>query len=143
MANIESKFINVAGLRTHYLEAGSGPTLILIHGGGSGADAHGNWKSCMPQYAKNFRTIAVDMVGFGKTDKPDPKGFAYSQKNRNEHIAGFVQAVAPGSVSIIGNSMGGATALGVAMMRPDLVAKLVLMGSAGIKVSDQPSPALK
>ncbi|MSQ72288.1 MAG: alpha/beta hydrolase [Betaproteobacteria bacterium] len=143
MSEIESKFVVVDGIRTHYLEAGSGPVLILIHGGGSGADAYGNWKSCLPTYARQFRGIAVDMVGFGKTDKPDPNGYAYTQKNRNEHIAGFVQAIASEPVSIMGNSMGGGTALGVAMMRPELVANLVLMGSAGIKVSDQPSPALK
>lgn len=143
MSNPESKFVDVGGIRTHYLESGSGPVLVLIHGGGSGADAFGNWKSCIPLYARHFRTLAVDMVGFGKTDKPDPGGYAYTQENRNIHIAGFIEAVAKGAVSIIGNSMGGATALGVAMRRPDLVSKLVLMGSAGIKGAEPPGAALK
>lgn len=49
--DFDSKFIETAGLRTHYLEAGSGPTLILVHGGGAGADAWENWRSCIPNYA--------------------------------------------------------------------------------------------
>lgn len=141
-AVFESKFIEAGGLRTHYLEAGAGPPLVLIHGGGAGADAWGNWKDCIPLYAPNFRVIAVDMVGFGKTDKPAPTSFAYSQHDRNAHIAAFVDALRLGSVNIIGNSMGGAAALGVAMERPELIRRMVLMGSAGLAV-DNPDPAAK
>lgn len=141
-AVFESKFIEAGGLRTHYLEAGAGPPLVLIHGGGAGADAWGNWKDCIPLYAPNFRVIAVDMVGFGRTDKPAPMSFAYSQGDRNAHIAAFVDALQLGPVNIIGNSMGGATALGVAMTRPELIRRMVLMGSAGLAV-DNPDPAAK
>jgi pimeloyl-ACP methyl ester carboxylesterase len=140
-ADIEfaSHYLDVAGVRTHYLEAGSGPTLVLIHGGGAGADAWGNWRGCVPLYARHFRVVAVDMVGFGKTDKPDPAHFGYTQDDRNTHMIGFIEKLNVGTVNIIGNSMGGATTLGVAMRRPDLVRKMVLMGSAGIAV-DNPDP---
>jgi 2-hydroxy-6-oxo-6-(2'-aminophenyl)hexa-2,4-dienoate hydrolase len=134
-----SRYLAVDGVRTHYLEAGSGPTLVLIHGGGAGADAWGNWHGCIPFYARHFRVVAVDMVGFGKTDKPDPAHFGYTQQDRNAHMLGFIDKLAAGAVNIIGNSMGGATTLGVAMQRPDLVRKMVLMGSAGIAV-DNPDP---
>lgn len=139
----QSRFVDVGGIRTHYLEAGSGPPVVLVHGGGSGADAYGNWKACLPLLAPHFRAVAVDMVGFGKTDKPDPAGYTYSQQNRNAHLAGFIRALGLSSAGLVGNSMGGATALGVAMEHPALVSKLVLMGSAGIKTADPPSPALK
>jgi 2-hydroxy-6-oxo-6-(2'-aminophenyl)hexa-2,4-dienoate hydrolase len=140
-ADIEfaSHYLDVAGIRTHYLEAGSGPTLVLIHGGGAGADAWGNWRSCIPRYARDFRVVAVDMVGFGKTDKPDPAHFGYAQEDRNAHMIGFIEKLSMGAVNIIGNSMGGSTTLGVAMRRPELVRKMVLMGSAGIAV-DNPDP---
>jgi len=131
--------LDVAGIRTHYLQAGSGPTLVLIHGGGAGADAWGNWRGCVSLYARHFRVVAVDMVGFGKTDKPDPAHFGYTQDDRNTHMIGFIEKLNVGTVNIIGNSMGGATTLGVAMRRPDLVRKMVLMGSAGIAV-DNPDP---
>jgi 2-hydroxy-6-oxo-6-(2'-aminophenyl)hexa-2,4-dienoate hydrolase len=126
-------FVDAGGIKTHYLEEGQGPPLILIHGGGAGADAFGNWRGCIPLFAPKFRVIAVDMLGFGKTDKPDPAKFTYDQDARNRHIAFFIEAMKLGKVNLIGNSMGGMTSLGVTMTRPELVDKLVLMGSAGIK----------
>ena len=136
-------YVTVEGVRTHYLEAGSGPVLILIHGGGSGADAWGNWSDCLPAYASNFKVIAVDMPGFGESERPDPARFDYGQSMRNRHMAGFIEMIGGGSaVDVIGNSMGGATALGVTIERPELVRKLVLMGAAGLDVSN-PDPAAK
>jgi 2-hydroxy-6-oxo-6-(2'-aminophenyl)hexa-2,4-dienoate hydrolase len=136
----EKRFIDVNGIKTCYIEDGSGPPLLLVHGGGAGANSYGNWFACMPLFAKHFRTIAVDMVGFGDTDKPDGASFEYSQKSRWEHIAGFVKALGLEKASMVGNSMGGATVMGVAIEFPDLVDKLVLMGSAGL--NSEITPAL-
>lgn len=138
---MQSRTITVEGVDTHYLEAGEGETLVLIHGGGSGADAEGNWKGCIPGYAKDFRVIAVDMPGFGRSAKPNPETYSYGQTNRNRHMAAFVEAIGGGKpVYLIGNSMGGATALGVTIARPDLVKKLILMGAAGLDIAN-PDPA--
>jgi 2-hydroxy-6-oxo-6-(2'-aminophenyl)hexa-2,4-dienoate hydrolase len=141
-AAIASQFADARGIRTHYLECGerSAPPLVLVHGGGAGANALGNWRGAMPALARRHRVIAVEMVGFGETDKPDG-GFEYSQPARNAHLADFLEALALGPVPLVGNSMGGATALGVAMERPELVAALVLMGSAGLNVEITPALA--
>lgn len=137
----KSCFITVEGVKTHYLEAGEGDPMVLVHGGGSGADAYGNWQGCIPAYARKFRVIAVDMPGFGKTEKPDPAKYNYGQTGRNRHMIAFIEAIAEGKpVYLIGNSMGGATALGVTIARPDLVRKLVLMGAAGLDIAN-PDPA--
>jgi 2-hydroxy-6-oxo-6-(2'-aminophenyl)hexa-2,4-dienoate hydrolase len=140
----ESRYVDVNGIKTHYLEAGSGRPLILIHGGGAGADSQGNWFRCIPEYAKKFRVIAVDLVGFGKTDKPDPERFQYTQDARNKHIAAFIEKLGLKSVHLIGNSMGGATSMGVAIERPELVDRVVLMGSAGLntKIRDALLPIM-
>jgi 2-hydroxy-6-oxo-6-(2'-aminophenyl)hexa-2,4-dienoate hydrolase len=136
-------FVTVEGVRTHFIEAGEGPILILIHGGGSGADAWGNWSGCLSAYAKNFKVIAVDMPGFGESERPDPARYDYGQTTRNRHMTSFIDLMGGGvAVDVIGNSMGGATALGVTIARPDLVRKLVLMGAAGLNVSN-PDPAAK
>jgi 2-hydroxy-6-oxo-6-(2'-aminophenyl)hexa-2,4-dienoate hydrolase len=127
-----SRYADAGGIRTHYLEAGSGEPVVLIHGGGAGADAHGNWRTVMPLLAEHFRVVALDMVGFGRTDKPSADGFVYSQDARNRHLADFLDALKLGPATLIGNSMGGATAIGVSIARPDLVRRLVLMGSAGL-----------
>jgi 2-hydroxy-6-oxo-6-(2'-aminophenyl)hexa-2,4-dienoate hydrolase len=126
------RFVDARGVRTHYLESGQGAPVILVHGGGAGADSVGNWAQAMPLLASGHRVIAVDMIGFGRTAKP---ACEYTQDLRIRHLADFIDAlgldVAP---VLVGNSMGGATALGVAVRRPDLVRALVLMGSAGLNV---------
>jgi len=131
-----SRTVSIGGVETHYLEAGEGEPLVLIHGGGAGADARGNWEGCIPEYARRFRVLAVDMIGFGVSERPDPATYSYGQTNRNNHMAQFVEKVAGGSAYLIGNSMGGATALGVTIRRPELVKKLVLMGAAGLDIAN-------
>jgi 2-hydroxy-6-oxo-6-(2'-aminophenyl)hexa-2,4-dienoate hydrolase len=140
---IQSNFIDANGIRTHYLEAGEGPPLVLVHGGGAGADSWGNWKDCFAHFAPHFRVIAPDMIGFGKTDKPAPTGYVYDQPGRNRHMADFLDAMGLSQVAIVGNSMGGATTIGVALDRPDLLSSLVLMGSAGLPIPPKPSPNLQ
>ena len=73
----------------------------------------------------------MDMVGFGNSDAPSPDDFAYTQDARNQQLIDFIEALDLGPAHLVGNSMGGATSLGVAMKRPDLVESLVLMGSGG------------
>ena len=134
-----SRRVLADGLDTHYLEIGQGPVLILVHGGGAGADGWGNWRACLEAYARRFRVIAPDMPGFGRTAKPAPEDYDYSQPSRNRHMLAFMDALGLDSVNLIGNSMGGATSLGVAMAQPGRVNKLVLMGSAGLGISN-PDP---
>ncbi len=129
---MNSHFVDAAGIQTRYLDEGQGKPLILMHGGGAGADSWGNWRGCIPLLSRHFRVLAVDMLGFGKTAKPDPTTFVYSQEARVKHLVDFIEAMDLKRVSLVGNSMGGATSLGVCMRWPNLVDRLVLMGSAGL-----------
>jgi 2-hydroxy-6-oxo-6-(2'-aminophenyl)hexa-2,4-dienoate hydrolase len=129
---MNERFVDAGGIRTRYFEDGEGAPVVLVHGGGAGADSRGNWKGCIPLLAHRFRVLAMDMVGFGGTEKPPPGEFQYTQDARVRHLIAFLEAVGVGRASLVGNSMGGATALGVAMKRPELADKLVLMGSAGL-----------
>jgi 2-hydroxy-6-oxo-6-(2'-aminophenyl)hexa-2,4-dienoate hydrolase len=133
MAGAESCFVEAGGLRTHYYAAGRGGPVILLHGGGAGADSWGNWRDCVPELARRHTVYAVDMLGFGWSAQPDPSGFAYTQQARVDHIIAVLDALRLRAAAIIGNSMGGLTAMGVAVDRPDLVNRLVLMGSAGVR----------
>ena len=54
MNTFESKFVDAGGIRTHYIEAGSGEPVILIHGGGAGADGYSNWMRTIPVLAPAF-----------------------------------------------------------------------------------------
>lgn len=85
------------------------------------------------------------MIGFGKSEGPAVIGADCSQKTRYDHLAGFIKAMGFEKATLVGNSMGGATAMGVAIEYPELVDKLVLMGSAGLntEISEALMPILK
>lgn len=129
----QSRYLDAGGILTHYVEMGEGVPTILIHGGGAGADCWGNWRIPMPLFAKRCRAIAIDLVGFGRSDVPDPASFEYSQDARDRQLADFIKALDSGPVNIVGNSTGGLTAIGAAQIVPDLVNRIILMGSAGIE----------
>jgi len=135
-------YVDADGIRTHYLASGvkDARTVVLVHGGGAGADAYGNWRLAIPAFAEAFRVVAVEMPGFGQTAAPDAATYEYSQADRNRHLIAFIEAIDGGApVHLVGNSMGGATAIGVAVERPDLVSRLVLMGSAGLNAEITPA----
>lgn len=132
-------YLSAGGIKTAYLRSGTGAPLILVHGGGAGADAWGNWKRLLPQFADSFDVIAYDMVGFGHSDKPDAAKFAYDQAARERQLEALLDTLRIGPAYLVGNSMGGLTALGLAARRPDKVQALVLMGSAGIRTATNPA----
>lgn len=134
--------VTTGTFRTHYIEEGSGEPVILLHGGGAGADSISNWTNCLPLFGKRARAIAPDMVGFGRTDAPDPADFTYDQDSRTNQMIAFIEALELDRVSIVGNSMGGYTAMAVALRRPDLVKNLILMGAAGLPV-DSARPEMR
>ena len=127
----KSNYVDVNGIKTHYIESGSGDdVLILVHGGGAGADGPSNYAHLMNSYGRHMKTIAMDMVGFGHSDKPSPEDFDYTQDARTDHLIGFIEKMGFSKVNLVGNSMGGTTTCGVALKRPDLVNRMVLMGAA-------------
>ena len=66
------KSVEANGIRTNYLEAGSGDqTVVLVHGSGPGVTSYANWRLVMPALGENFRVVAPDMVGFGYSDRPE------------------------------------------------------------------------
>jgi len=142
-AKPEGKYLDAGGIKTHYIEQGTGVPTILIHGGGAGADGWGNWRGSLPIFGEKVRAIAIDLVGFGGSDKPDPANFVYSQDARDQQLADFIEALDAGPVNLVGNSTGGLTSIGAALLKPELVNKVVLMGSAGIETGvNEPLKAL-
>lgn len=124
------RFISAAGLRTHVYEAGSGKPVLLLHGSGPGVSAWANWRLVLPELAQGFRVVAPDQLGFGATDRPADG--RYGRAVWTAHAAAVVEALDLGPVTVVGNSMGGSIALSLAAARPDLVERLVLMGTAGV-----------
>lgn len=124
------KTVAANGISTNYLEAGDGPPLVFVHGSGPGVTAYANWRLTLPLMAGKFHCYAPDMVGFGLTERP--AGIDYTLQTWVDQLAGFLDTLGLATVSLVGNSFGGAVALRFAATHPDRVGKLVLMGSVGV-----------
>lgn len=121
------------GYQVHLHEAGTGPALILLHGAGPGVSGWSNFRGNFPAFAKSFRTIIVDMPGFGATARPD-----FDQPYPNlaaDAVARVMAELGIERAHILGNSMGAFVAFELALAHPELVGRLVLMGFGGAAVN--------
>jgi len=120
-------------MHLHYDEAGSGPAVVLIHGGGPGASGLSNFAKNLPVFAGHFRTIVVDQPGYGKSDKPEIQGnyFRFSA----DALKDLLDELGIDQVHLVGNSLGGGTAVRFALSYPQRAGRLVLMGPGGLSLN--------
>ena len=102
--SLQHRTISVDGLTTHYLEAGSGEPVVLLHGGEFGVDAETAWERVIPALAERYRLLAPDMLGFGGSAKV--VDFTDGRGMRIRHIARFCEVLGISSAHFVGNSMG-------------------------------------
>ena len=125
-----SKSIKTGSFNTNYHDNGSGFPVILVHGSGPGVSAWANWRLVMPLLAEKRRVLALDYVGFGYTDRPH--GIHYNIDTWIQQTIDFMDALGIKQADFVGNSFGGALALGMAVVHPERVRKVVLMGAMGV-----------
>ncbi len=119
------------GLRLRVLDAGHGDTtLVLLHGYGESLLA---WRLLFDRLARHHRVIALDLPGFGVSDKPDG---AYDYPTYARWLGDFLQQETTGPVVVVGHSMGGQIAAGLALDHPDRVVAAVLIDPAGAGISN-------
>jgi 2-hydroxymuconate-semialdehyde hydrolase len=128
--------VTVDGVETNYHDVGEGPVLLMLHGSGPGVSAWSNWRGVIPELAGQFRVIAPDLLGFGRT--LPPQGYVHSMDAWTRHLWGFIDALGLARFSVVGNSFGGGLGLRLALARPESVARLVVMGSTGIESTITP-----
>ena len=128
---MQSKFVTALGMRTHYLEAGEGHPLVLLHSGEFGGCAELSWEFNIAPLAKHFHVLAPDWLGFGQSAKLF--SFDDMQDLRIQHIAAFLITLGIERAHFIGNSMGGGQLARAAAMDPCPfpIAKMVLAGAGG------------
>lgn len=115
-----------------YIDEGSGEkTIVLVHGLASNA---GFWRYNIEALSENHRVIAVDLPGYGKSDKGDyPYGMAYYA----DQLAGFIEGLGLEEVIYVGHSMGGQIGLTLSINHPDAIDQLILAAPAGIEKFDE------
>ena len=131
---IQDKTATIYGAKIRYLEAGSGPVVILLHG--LGADSS-SWQSNITALAQKYRVIAPDQIGFGKSDKPF---INYRVGTLVDFLNGLMKELKVDRAALVGNSLGGFTAAAFALAYPEKVDKLVLVDAAGYSVPKETDP---
>lgn len=127
-AGAPGAFVDVDGVRVHYVEAGKGDPVLLVHG----------WNGCtfsfrytIPELARRHRVVALDLLGFGYSARPARGDYSVSAQVRL--VAGLMDRLGIRRAVVVGHSMGGGVAMHLALSHPDRVERLVLVDSASVE----------
>lgn len=121
LQRIPIKTVLVHEQRIAYLDVGTGPPVILIHGFGG---SMWQWEHQQQALSQHFRVLTLDLLGSGLSDKPE---IEYRPDQMVDFFVGFMDAVEIPQATLAGNSMGAGLAIGMALTHPARVAKLVLI----------------
>jgi triacylglycerol lipase len=124
----------VYGARIHYVERGQGPVVVLVHGLG---DDTGIWQAAMEPLARSHQVIAIDQVGFGRSDKPL---LSFRAATFADFLNGFFEAKGISRATLVGNSLGGWVVALFALAHPEKVERLVLVDAAGFAALEEMMP---
>lgn len=132
MHEIEDRWFDVGDVRTFYRECGSGPPVVLVHGGEFGQEGGSCWPdSTIQELGKQHRVIVVDRLGQGLTDNPTSPS-AYRMSEVIEHLAALLDGIHVSSADFVGHSRGAYVSSRIAQVWPKLVNRLVLVNSASL-----------
>lgn len=128
LSNAEKSFV-FESMRVAYTQLGSGPPLLLLHGSGPGASSRGNWRTVLPSLAEHYTVYAMDLIGFGASDRrPAAPYFDYSMWVRQAQA--MLEKIDAPAVGLIGHSLSGSIALTLAASS-SRVAAVMTTGTMG------------
>ncbi len=136
LAREEGRFVSVNGLQIFAITQGAGADIVLVHGM---LDSTYTWRHVLPTLAESFRVHAIDLPGFGFSEKPDS---GYETAWLADHLVGYLDAAGIERALLVGNSMGGNVAAEVAIRRPERVSGLVLLEASGLRIAGDVSADL-
>ncbi len=111
---------------------GNGDVVVFVHGSGPGASGYSNFKNNIDAFAEaGYRVLVPDLPGFGYSSKPTDQD--YTTEFFSTHLVGLLDALGINRFALIGNSLGGAVSIRVALDHPQRVFKLILMAPGGIE----------
>ena len=134
----ETKFVDVAGVTTRYLEAGGGDPMLLIHGGNFGTYAVAeDWGPVIDRLATRFRVLAIDKIGCGFTDNPASDD-DYVIGSVAVHGAEFLRTLGIESAHLAGHSRGGYPVVRMALEHPELARTVTIVSSSSLMTPPNP-----
>jgi len=125
---MERKFLEVEGLRVHAVDLGGSdkPRLLLVHGLGGSIES---WREVLEDLSRLFHVTAVDLPGYGQSDKPDA---SYTMEFFADFTCSLIDRLEAESIVLVGHSMGGMIAMKTYLRCSERIRALVLIDAAGV-----------
>lgn len=129
-----SNFLTIDGARLTYTEAGSGAPVVWLHGSGPGATGMSNFGGNLPAF-EDYRNIVIDLPGWGGSERQSDELLLFKAA---ETVTRAMAELGIERAHVVGNSYGGGVAMRIAITRPEMVDRLVLMAPGGVLPDDAP-----
>lgn len=130
-----SHWLTIGGLRYHYLDEGTGPVLLMVHGNPTWSFY---WRELVKGLRGQYRVVVPDHIGCGLSDKPDARRYPYRLAQRVLDLTRLVGQLGLRQVTLVGHDWGGAIGMGTAVAVPERFARLVLMNTAAFRAQRCP-----
>lgn len=117
----QSNFVEVKGSQMHYVDVGEGDPIVFVHGNPTSSYL---WRNVIPHLSGQGRCIAPDLIGFGKSDKPE---LSYRVYDHAEYFEGFIKALGLERITLVLHDWGGFIGLSYAARHLDNIRSLALM----------------
>jgi haloalkane dehalogenase len=123
-----SHVFDLDGLRYHYVDEGTGPTLLMVHGNPTWSFA---WRNLVKALSPHYRVLAVDHIGCGFSDKP--QDYPYRLSQHIENLKRFVMGLDLRDITFFGHDWGGAIGMGAAAAMPERFSRFALFNTAAFR----------
>ncbi|MCD1261195.1 haloalkane dehalogenase [Paenibacillus athensensis] len=117
----EGRYLEVNGHRLHYIDEGSGDPIVFLHGNPTWSY---DWRNIIPYLTTASRCIAVDLIGMGRSDKPD---IGYTYVEHVDYITKFIEQLGLSRIVLVGHDWGTAIGLQYAAAHPDNIKAVVMI----------------
>jgi pimeloyl-ACP methyl ester carboxylesterase len=125
MFDADQKFIDLrSGARIHYVDVGTGPTLLFLHGNPGWSF---QWRDLINGLHGSFRCVALDYPGFGMSSAPP--GYGFTPREQSRVVEEFVDRLGLHDITLVMQDWGGPIGIGLAERRPELIRRLILGNS--------------
>jgi cis-3-alkyl-4-acyloxetan-2-one decarboxylase len=116
--------------RCHYLDDGSGPVLLLVHGNPTWSFY---WRDLVRAWRDHYRVVAIDLIGCGLSDKPSAAEYSYRLAQRVADVGELIEKLDLRDVTLVAHDWGGGIGMGAAVAAPERFARFVLMNTGAFR----------
>ncbi|MFN6565070.1 MAG: alpha/beta fold hydrolase [Nostoc sp. ChiSLP01] len=122
-ASWQHEYITTNGVKLHYVTQGEGPLMLMLHGF---PEFWYSWRHQIPQFAQDFKVVALDLRGYNDSDKPTEKS-AYVMDEFIKDIEGVIKGLGYEECVLVGHDWGGAIAWNFAYAHPEMIKRLIIL----------------